>query len=312
MFIPTRILPVVAVAVLLTGCDEIGDWGGNSDRYKEDFQQKQALKSGGRLSIENMNGSIEISGWDRDEVDIVGTKYASTEEALKGIRIDVAGSGDSVRIRTVPPSGHRGGMGARYVIRVPRRTELDRIISSNGRIQIDDVEGAARLRTSNGSIKAIRTQGAYEIETSNGAVDLDGHNGPAVVRTSNGQVHAENVRGHLDATTSNGSITARLTDPEPGRPLKLSSSNGSINLTLETLRNNDIVASTSNSSITVRMPATVGAQLKARTSNSSINTDFDVNVRGTISKNQLEGAINGGGSVLDLSTSNGAIRVQRL
>jgi DUF4097 and DUF4098 domain-containing protein YvlB len=312
MLIATRILPVAAAAVLLTGCDEWGEWGGNSDRFREDFRQTQALKSGGRLSIENMNGSIEITGWDRDEVEITGTKYASTEQALKAIRIDVAGSGDSVRIRTVPPSGHRGGMGARYVIHVPRRTELERIVSSNGGIQIIDVEGAARLRTSNGSVKATKTNGAYEIETSNASVDLDGHNGPASVRTSNGQVRAENVRGHLDAVTSNASITARLTDPEPGRPLKLSSSNGSITLTLENLKNNDIVATTSNSSITVRMPGSLGAQLKARTSNSSVSSDFEVAVRGTISKNQLEGAINGGGPVLDLTTSNGAIRVQRL
>jgi hypothetical protein len=60
------------------------------------------------------------------------------------------------------------------------------------------------------------------------------------------------------------------------------------------------------------MPAGIGAQLKARTTNSSVSTDFDVNVRGTMSKNHLEGAINGGGPVLDLSTSNGSIRVQRL
>jgi DUF4097 and DUF4098 domain-containing protein YvlB len=261
-------LPLVAAALLLTGCEEWGDWGGSSDRFKEDFAQKHALKSGGRLSIENMNGSIEITGWDREEVDITGTKYASTEQAMQAIRIDVIGSGDSVRIRTVPPSGHRGGMGARYFIRVPRRTELERITSSNGRVQIEDVEGMARLRTSNGSIKALRTRGVYEIETSNGAVDLDAHEGPATVRTSNGQVRAENVRGHLDASTSNGSISARLTDPEPGRPVRLSSSNGSISLTLEALKNNDIVATTSNSSITVRMPGTLGAQLKSRTSNS--------------------------------------------
>jgi hypothetical protein len=307
----TRVLPLTIAALLLTSCDEIGDWG-SSDRFKEDFHYTHSMKPGGRLSVENMNGSIEIVGWDRNEVDISGTKYAATEDLLRRIRIDVVAPGDSVYIRTVQPSGFRGNMGARYTIRVPRRTEYDRIVSSNGRIQIDDVEGNGRLRTSNGSIKALRTRGSLEVETSNGSVDLSEHTGPATIRTSNGQVRAENVRGYFEASTSNASITARLTDPEAGRPVKLNSSNGSITLTLDTLRNNDIIASTSNSSITVKLPDRVGANLKARTSNSSITTDFDVTARGETSKTRLEGAINGGGPLLDLSTSNGSIRVQRM
>lgn len=305
-----RLLPLAA-ALLFTGCDEIGNWG-PSDRYKEDFHSTVALKSGGRLSVENMNGSVDIVGWDRNEVDITAVKYASTEEALERLKIEVTAPGDFVQIRTVQPSGFRGGMGARYTIRVPRKTDFDRIVSSNGRVQVEDVDGYGRIKTSNGSVKAIRTQGSIEVETSNGSVDLNEHVGPATVQTSNGQVRAENVRGQFAATTSNASITARLTDPEPGRPVKLSSSNGSINLTLEELRNNDIVASTSNSSITVKLPGSVGAQVKARTSNSSVTTDFDVTARGTLSKNRLEGAINGGGPLLDLNTSNGSIRIQRI
>ena len=306
-----RLLAPIAAALLLTGCEDFGDWG-QSDRYREDFHSTVALKAGGRLSIENMNGSVEIMGWDRNEVDITAVKYASTEEALSRLKIEVTAPGDFVSIRTVQPSGFRGGMGARYTIRVPRKIELERIISSNGRIQVEDVEGNGRFRTSNGSVKALRTRGSLEVETSNGSVDLAEHTGPASVRTSNGQIRADNVRGHFDASTSNSSITARLADPEPGRPVKLSSTNGSINLTVESLKDNDIVATTSNSSITVKLPGSVGAQLKASTSNSSITTDFDVNVRGAMSKHRLEGAINGGGPLMTLSTSNGSIRIQRL
>jgi DUF4097 and DUF4098 domain-containing protein YvlB len=149
------------------------------------------------------------------------------------------------------------------------------------------------------------------VETSNGGVELNAHNGPAVVYTSNGQIRADEVRGAFEARTSNGSINATLKDPEPGKPVKLESSNGSITIALETLRG-DVRATTSNSSITLKVPPSINAQLKARTSNSSIHTDFDVNVRGTISKNSIDGTIGSGGPVIDLTTSNGSIRVQRL
>ena len=306
-----RVSGLAVAALLLVGCDEWGDWGDMS-RHKEDFRFTEKLKPGGRLTLENMNGSVEITGGEGDQVEIVGTKYAATPEMLQALKVDVVGTGDSVRIRTIPPSGHRGNMGAKYVIRVPRRTELDRIISSNGRISIDNVESAARLRTSNGAVRVANTKGAIEVETSNGAVELMGNSGAVSVRTSNGQIRADDVRGALTAVTSNASVTARIAEPEAGRPISVTTSNGAVNITVASLRDNAVTATTSNSSITVRLPSSVGVQLKASTSNSSISTDFDVSARGTISKNHLEGAINGGGAPMVLSTSNGSIRLERL
>lgn len=305
------VLTVAAAAFILTGCEEWGDWG-SVDRHKEDFQQSHAMKPGGRLSLENMNGSVEIYGWDENKVEITGTKYARSEQALQALKIDIVASGDSVRIRTVPPSGHRGGMGARYVIHVPRKIEIDRVASSNGRVHLEGVDATARLRTSNGAVRILRVKGAVEVDTSNGSVELTEHTGPAVLHTSNGAIRADGVRGQFEATTSNGSITANISDPEPSRPVKLDTSNGSINLTMAAVRGNDIHASTSNSSITLKLPANVGAQLKARTSNSSVTTEFDTAVKGTISKNLVEGVIGSGGPLIDLSSSNGAIRVLRM
>jgi hypothetical protein len=305
-----RYLPIAAACLILTACDD-WDWG-NTDRYKEDFSYTHALQPGGRISVENMNGSVEVLAWDQNNVEITGTKYASTEQVLKAMKIDIAASGDYVRVRTVAPSGYRSGHGARYVIRVPRRVEIERIASSNGRIQVDGIEGSARLRTSNGTVRALRLRGALEVETSNATVEVTSHSGPAVVRTSNGAVRADGVRGHFEATTSNGSITANLADPEPGRPVRLASSNGSITLTMEALRQNDIRANTSNSSITVRLPSQLQANLKARTSNSSITTDYDVTMKGSNSKTSLEGNIGSGGPIIDLETSNGSIRVLKM
>lgn len=303
---------IAGMALLLAGCDDWGDWGGDSTRHKEDFNFTETLKPGGRLTLENMNGSVEITGTDGDRVEIVGTKFARTPEVLQALKIDVVSTGDSIRIRTVPPSGHRGSMGAKYILKVPRRTELDRIISSNGRIAIDGVDSAARLRTSNGAVRVANTKGAIEVETSNGSVELVGNDGPVNVRTSNGKILAEDVRGSLTAVTSNASITARISDPENGRPISVTTSNGSVDITVNSIRDNPVTATTSNASIVVHLPSSVGVQLKATTSNSSVSTDFDITARGTMSKNHIEGAINGGGAPMVLATSNGSIRLQKL
>ncbi len=278
--------------LVLAGC-ELESFG-SAESYKEDFHQSHALKAGGRLYIENFNGSVEITGWDQETADVSGTKYASTPELRDALKVDIVASGDTLRIRTIRPSGHRGNMGARYVIKVPRKTELERVESSNGSIRVNDIEGLARLHTSNASIHTVGLRGSLE------------------AHTSNGSIQADDVRGALEAVTSNASIKVRLSSPEPGRPIKLDTSNGSIQLDLDALKNNDITADTSNASITVRMPANVGARVLARTSNASVTTDFDVTMKGTTGKSRLEGTIGGGGPLLDLSTSNGSIKLMKM
>ena len=308
-----RAAGLAAAALLFTACEDWGDWG-DSNRFKEDFHESHPLKAGGKVTLESSNGGIDVIGWDQETIDISGTKHASTEQVLKAVKIDIVVSPDVVRIRAIPPTGHRANWGAKFVLRVPRRVELERIASSNGGIRVEDLEGSARLRTSNGGVKIARLRGPVEVETSNAGVEVTEHDGSLIARTSNGGIRADNVRGLFEATTSNGSINARLTDPQPGKPIKLDSSNGSITLTMDAIRDNDVRITTSNSSITLRMPAQARGLLKANTSNSNITTDFDVSVRsGQLSKSHVEGTLNGGtGPVFDLSTSNGGIRVLKM
>ena len=304
-----RAFCVLLPAFALVGCEDI-DFG-NSERYKEDFHYSFTLPAGGRLNVENQNGSIEISTWEKDAVEINGTKYANTQNLLKDIKIDANQTGNTVQVKTISPYGWRGNYGARYMIRVPKRVELDRIASSNGGIRVDDVEGTARLHTSNGSIHALRLKGPLDARTSNGSVDVEEHQGGAVLHTSNGRITGDVTKGDLEATTSNGGIRMRLREPDPEHPVRLESSNGSIDLTLDAVR--DIRASTSNSSITVRIPPAANARVRARTSNSSISSDFDVSVKGgMLSKHSLEGTLGSGGPMIDLSTTNGSIKLLKL
>jgi hypothetical protein len=307
------VLSVAAGLLGFVGCDiEDLDIGGGSERYSQDFHYSYPLQPGGRLSVENFNGSIEISGWDQNTVDISGTKYARTPELRDSLKIEVDHTADAVYVRTVRPSDRRGNMGAKYIIKVPRRTQLDRITSSNGGIRTLDIEGSARLKTSNGGVRAENVKGNLDAQTSNGGIDVQGLEGSVSVRTTNGRVHAEDVRGSIEAATSNGGIHVRLAKPESGSPIKLQTSNGGIELTLETVNQNEIRASTSNGGITLHLPGNLAADLIANTSNSSISTDFEVQARGSISKNHLEGKIGAGGPTIDLSTSNGSIRLLKM
>ncbi len=306
-----RALILPLVAVFLAGCDDIdlGNIGG-SGRYHEDFHFSYPLSAGSSLRLETFNGSVEISGWDKNTIDIDGTKYANAEYRLKEMKLDIAPSANSVSIRTLPPLDHRGNSGARFTIHVPRKVELSSIVSSNGKITIESIEGPAHLRTSNGSVHVTSLVGPLEVQTSNGTVEVTDVQGDTTLHTSNGTIRAEVRKGRFGATTSNGSINVRLMEAD-ANPVRLESSNGHIELSMDAAR--EVKATTSNSSITVRLPASAGATLDAHTSNSSITCDFDVSVHGgEISKHRLEGKIGNGGPMLELGTSNGSIRILKM
>jgi len=307
--LPVRSLLVLTAAVSLTACIEIGDFG-PSDRYQEDFHYTYDLAPDGALSVESFNGSIEIAGWEQNKVEISGTKYASTQEMRDAIRIEVNHSPSSVEVRTVRPSSRFGNMGARFLIHVPNKARLDRITSSNGGLRVRDVANAAHLKTSNGGIRVENVAGPVEARTSNSSIDLDSVHGSAVMKTSNGRIRAENITGDCDAETSNNSISVRL-DTAPPSPIRLITSNGSIDLTMRRSPKNDVRAETRNSSITVHLPASTNARISADTSNSSITSDFDVltDLHDEGRKHHIDGVIGNGGPHIDLSTSNGHIRI---
>src|SRR5712692_9722028 len=218
--------------LLLLLCASALMFAGDSNRYREDFHYSYPQTAGGRFAIENFNGSVEITGWDQNTVDISGTKYAESQQLLNSMKIEASSSGNAVHVKTTRPERERGNRGAKFVIKLPRRTELETVQSSNGSLRVEDIDGNAHLQTSNGSVKIARIHGSVDAHSSNGSVEVSEVDGGMSLHTSNGSVHAEGVRGAFDADTSNGGIHVHLRDTDAGHPIKLATSNGAIDLQL--------------------------------------------------------------------------------
>jgi len=303
------LVPVLAGALLcLTACD-IEDFGG-LERYTRDFHNNYPLKAGGIVTIETFNGSVEVSTWEQDTVDISGTKTGPSQEALDMLKVSIDNTPDSVSVRVVRPSERRNNLGARLVIKVPRNARIDRITTSNGPIRVLDGAGPSRFRTSNAAIRVLTLNGALDAQTSNGPIEVADVAGDVTAHTSNGHVHAERVAGSLDIVSSNGTVTANVKRPDAG--VHVSTSNNSIELTLPANLSSSVRANTSNNSITLHFPSEPNAHIVASTSNSAILSDFDMRVRGEIAKNHMDAVMGSGGPTLDLHTSNGSIRLMKL
>ncbi|MDX1556799.1 MAG: hypothetical protein R3212_12285, partial [Xanthomonadales bacterium] len=64
----------------------------------EDFDFE--ISDGGRLSVENINGDITITGGSGNRIQVIATKTAGNQDYLDGMKIKVSASSDRVSIRT--------------------------------------------------------------------------------------------------------------------------------------------------------------------------------------------------------------------
>ena len=306
-----RLALALATALLLTGCDELLE---QAD-YQANFHYHYDLNPGGRIEIDNMNGSVEIQGWEGKGVEVSGVKFASSERVLEALRIDVRNSPDSISIRTIHPPFHRSW--ANYRIRVPRQTTIERVNSINGAIEVRNLDSGplqrtAHLKTVNGSIDAENFLGSVDAETVNGRIELRDIGGAATMRGLNGRIEAERIAGACEAHSVNGPITILL--ERAGDSLKASTMNGGIDLTFREKPKDAIRASTTNGSITLRMPGDAAAHLRADTAHAPISTDFELYEHlheSTGWRNHVNGIIGNGGPEIELSTTNGRISVMK-
>src|SRR5262245_1202499 len=76
---------------------------GSSGSYRDEFHQTYAFDAHGRVSLENINGDVHITAWDRNEVRVDAAKRASSRERLDDAQIVVDAVRGSITIRTHYP-----------------------------------------------------------------------------------------------------------------------------------------------------------------------------------------------------------------
>lgn len=188
------------------------------DELREEFHQTYPLSATGRVSLENINGGVQIKVWDRAAVQLDAVKKAYRKDRLAEAKIDVTASEENIRIKTEYPEGSlnfRGGerrfdnpATVEYTLTVPRRAVLESIELINGSLDIEAVEG---------NVKAS---------------------------SINGRVTATGLLGEARLSTINGQLQATFTRLDESKPITLSSVNGGVTLIIPSDSNASIRAGT--------------------------------------------------------------------
>jgi DUF4097 and DUF4098 domain-containing protein YvlB len=221
-----RILPDIKFLLLLLFLGTIVAF---SQTLEEVFTRTIPFKSEGLISLENMNGNIEIEGWDKEEFYLEAEKrvkadnHRDAEEVMAQVEIVVDEGVDEISIRTRVPQKSGGfwdwifgdhiSVSINYMLRLPQKCHL-RIDNTNGSIEIENVEGVIHLETTNGKIRAREIGGKVEAFTTNGSIRSD--------------ITAIAADGDIQLTTTNGNIQISLS-PNAAFDLRARTTNGTIN-----------------------------------------------------------------------------------
>jgi len=195
--------------------------GHASDRraFTEEFHQTYPLTAGGRIELDNINGAVHITAWDRNEVKVDAVKYAGSKERLNEAKIEVEHGSDHVSIRTHYPDhdhifngGWNDPAGVEYTLNVPRNARLDEIKLINGSLDVHGVAAEVRASCINGRLTAEGLQGRVKLETINGRMDARFEHvadSPIELESVNGSLELtlpSDVKAELEASTISGGI----------------------------------------------------------------------------------------------------------
>src|SRR5689334_24082902 len=89
-----------------------GEPGG--EELREEFHQTYNLSPTGRVSLENINGGVQIKVWDRPAVQVDAVKRAYRKDRLNEAKIDVNATEENIRIKTEYPDRDQTFRSDRY------------------------------------------------------------------------------------------------------------------------------------------------------------------------------------------------------
>ncbi len=202
-----------------------------------------------------------------------------------------------------------------------------------GRITVKSAGGQAILATDGGDIEALQTGGAVNARTgagtvhigsANGAVDATTGGGEILVDKATGQVTARNLAGPVQVGSAAGvhceSDSGGIRVSNIAGAMRVSTWTGSIFASL--LRGRAAGAggasllATGNGDITVSIPSNVGVNIRAVSSMTDnvrrIVSDYrQVQARLRGASLVAEGAVNGGGPLLEINGAGGTIFIRK-
>lgn len=225
--------------------------------YQSETETKEIPVNGHvQISIDAINGPINIIGTNESIAKIKITKRSSSKKDFKYIKIQKTLTAGEIKLKTQHLDNNRHKISVGYELHIPHGAVVSMAKTINGSIVIDDVHGAIVTNTANGDITCKKTEGAVEAYSVNGSVSVSVsklHKDEFItLKTINGGIDlglSPDISALLNAKTSVGGISSQFhikkqrsffvgkeieglvgDEPNPHQKINLTTTSGSIQI----------------------------------------------------------------------------------
>ena len=223
----------------------------------ESFDRKVEATANGEVVISNVSGSVDVRGWDRNEVHVSGELGSDVE------RVDVETSGGRTTIKVVLPRGSNNDSSADLEIQVPKMSSVE-VSAVSADVSTRGVLGSQRLKSVSGEITADVTGDDSDIRSVSGDVTVRGSGKPVRLRVSSvsGNLDLSNAAGKLELVTVSGDARVQMTEASE---LRGKTTSGSLNLRAKLTRDARVDAEAVSGDITLHVsaPGGVSAEIES-------------------------------------------------
>jgi hypothetical protein len=320
-----RILPAIS-ALLFTAAFAALPARASDDGH---FDRTLSVSGPVDLDVQTGSGNIRVHPGDSTKVEVHAAIRASwhaggdVEARIKDIESNppIEQNGNSIRIGHELDRDRERNISISYDVTVPAQTKLH-ASSGSGDVSAEGVNGPADANSGSGSIDLTNIGSDSSARTGSGDINLKMIHGATKATSGSGTIRAIGIGGAMTASTGSGDIRIEQNasgdvDVETGsgsveiHGVKggVHATSGSGNVSAEGNPTGEWRMRTASGDVSVRFPKEAAFELAAHTGSGSINSAHEMTVQGKISPHELHGKVNGGGVLVDLSTSSGSIEI---
>ncbi len=250
----------------------------------------------GEVEVSNVSGTVSVSGWDRNEVQVSGT----LGDDIERLEFVSEGKRTLIRVKHKEQTRRHSDSDAELSIRVPVGSRLN-VNTVSAEISVSRITGEQRLQSVSGDVSSEIAAEDAEVKTVSGSVVLRGEGKPAVVTvtTVSGDAQVRRAAGEIIANSVSGELNLDLDQIARAR---LRTTSGDVELEGPLGRNARVDAETVSGELVLDFKAPVNAEFEIESFSGEIESCFGPKAQ---SKSEY-----GPGSELNFKQGDGSARVR--
>lgn len=260
----TRLTVLAVVAAVVAGLS--APWGLSQAHEREaavqgtakSINERRALNHGGKISVRNTVGSVQVTAWDKSELELTGQLGAGVE------RLVLSGSATDLVVEVQLKKGDRHWVGGdtQLMLKVPSGVEVQ-VETTSADIQLAGLAGVIKAKTVSGDLEADVQSQDVQLQSVSGDLNLMAGKGRQLgLTTVSGDVHVQGASGALTAESVSGDI---FVTGGSFSQLRLKSVSGDLEVTAAALPDAVVKVESLSGDVQLNTTAELDAQLSLKT-----------------------------------------------